>query len=29
LHSWTVPSLGVKVDAIPGRLNYLILCLGI
>lgn len=22
LHSWTVPSLGVKVDAIPGRLNY-------
>lgn len=23
LHSWTVPSLGVKVDAVPGRLNYL------
>jgi cytochrome c oxidase subunit 2 len=23
LHSWTVPMLGVKVDAIPGRLNYL------
>ena len=23
LHSWAVPSLGVKVDAIPGRLNYL------
>ncbi len=23
LHSWTVPSLGVKVDAIPGRLNYI------
>lgn len=22
LHSWTVPSLGVKVDAVPGRLNY-------
>jgi len=22
LHSWTVPSLGVKADAIPGRLNY-------
>ena len=22
LHSWTVPSLGIKVDAIPGRLNY-------
>nr|YP_004221812.1 cytochrome c oxidase subunit II [Jenkinsia sp. CL54]BAJ54171.1 cytochrome c oxidase subunit II [Jenkinsia sp. CL54] len=21
LHSWTVPSLGVKMDAIPGRLN--------
>lgn len=25
LHSWTVPILGVKVDAIPGRLNYLTL----
>lgn len=23
LHSWTVPSLGIKADAIPGRLNYL------
>jgi cytochrome c oxidase subunit 2 len=23
LHSWTVPSLGIKTDAIPGRLNYL------
>lgn len=23
LHSWTVPSLGVKVDAAPGRLNQL------
>lgn len=23
LHSWTVPILGVKVDAIPGRLNQL------
>lgn len=23
LHSWTVPSLGLKVDSIPGRLNYL------
>ena len=23
LHSWTVPSLGVKVDATPGRLNQL------
>ena len=21
LHSWTVPSLGVKADAVPGRLN--------
>ena len=21
LHSWTVPSLGVKMDAVPGRLN--------
>jgi cytochrome c oxidase subunit 2 len=21
LHSWAVPSLGVKVDAMPGRLN--------
>nr|AFI23489.1 cytochrome c oxidase subunit II [Peloridium hammoniorum] len=21
LHSWTIPSLGIKVDAIPGRLN--------
>lgn len=25
IHSWTVPILGVKVDAIPGRLNQLIL----
>lgn len=23
LHSWTIPSLGIKTDAIPGRLNYL------
>nr|YP_009695221.1 cytochrome c oxidase subunit II [Triops granarius]AXU40947.1 cytochrome c oxidase subunit II [Triops granarius] len=23
LHSWTIPSLGIKVDAIPGRLNQL------
>lgn len=23
LHSWTVPALGIKVDSIPGRLNYL------
>ena len=28
LHSWTIPSLGIKVDAIPGRLNQLrIYCL--
>jgi len=23
IHSWTVPSLGIKTDAIPGRLNYI------
>ena len=23
IHSWTVPTLGIKADAIPGRLNYL------
>ena len=23
LHSWTVPRLGVKADAIPGRLNQI------
>jgi len=23
LHSWAVPTLGIKADAIPGRLNYL------
>ena len=23
IHSWAVPSLGVKVDAVPGRLNQL------
>lgn len=23
IHAWTVPTLGVKTDAIPGRLNYL------
>merc|ERR1712212_254517 len=23
LHSWTVPSFGLKVDAVPGRLNQL------
>lgn len=25
IHSWTIPSLGVKVDAIPGRLNQCLL----
>ena len=25
LHSWAVPSLGVKCDAIPGRLNQVAL----
>lgn len=24
IHAWTVPSLGVKADAVPGRLNQLI-----
>nr|BBM35073.1 cytochrome c oxidase subunit II [Paraliparis sp. NSMT P92399] len=24
LHSWTVPSLGIKMDAVPGRLNQMI-----
>lgn len=23
LHSWTVPSIGVKTDAVPGRLNQI------
>lgn len=23
IHSWTIPSLGVKIDAIPGRVNQL------
>jgi cytochrome c oxidase subunit 2 len=23
IHSWAIPSLGVKVDAIPGRLNQI------
>ena len=23
IHSWTVPALGVKADAIPGRLNQI------
>jgi cytochrome c oxidase subunit 2 len=25
IHSWTIPSLGIKVDALPGRLNQLFL----
>jgi cytochrome c oxidase subunit 2 len=25
LHSWSVPSLGIKVDAVPGRLNQVYL----
>lgn len=25
IHSWAIPSLGVKVDAIPGRLNQVII----
>jgi cytochrome c oxidase subunit 2 len=25
IHSWALPSLGVKVDALPGRLNQLFL----
>lgn len=25
IHSWTIPSLGVKADAIPGRLNQILL----
>jgi len=27
LHSWAIPSLGVKVDACPGRLNQVFLFL--
>lgn len=29
IHSWTVPSIGVKVDAVPGRLNQLIVSLNV
>jgi cytochrome c oxidase subunit 2 len=25
IHSWTIPSLGVKTDAIPGRINQIII----
>nr|YP_010463178.1 cytochrome c oxidase subunit II [Pseudorhombus pentophthalmus]UUJ37686.1 cytochrome c oxidase subunit II [Pseudorhombus pentophthalmus] len=28
LHSWTVPALGVKVDAVPGRLNQTTFIMG-
>ena len=23
LHAWAIPSLGLKVDAVPGRINFL------
>lgn len=26
LHSWTVPSIGLKIDACPGRLNSIFVC---
>ncbi len=26
IHSWAVPSLGVKIDAVPGRLNQVRSC---
>jgi cytochrome c oxidase subunit 2 len=26
IHSWSLPSVGVKVDAVPGRLNQIFLC---
>lgn len=29
IHSWAVPALGVKVDAIPGRLNEAFLLAGV
>lgn len=25
IHSWTIPSLGVKVDAVPGRINQILI----
>lgn len=28
IHSWTLPELGLKVDAIPGRLNQVGVCPG-
>lgn len=27
IHSWTIPSLGVKSDSVPGRLNHIIFCI--
>lgn len=27
IHSWTIPSLGVKIDCIPGRINQSCICL--
>ncbi len=27
LHSWAIPSLGIKIDACPGRLNQVSLCI--
>nr|YP_010154740.1 cytochrome c oxidase subunit II [Thyreus decorus]QQX27975.1 cytochrome c oxidase subunit 2 [Thyreus decorus] len=27
IHSWSIPCLGIKIDAIPGRLNQTIMCL--
>lgn len=27
LHSWAVPSLGIKIDACPGRINQISLCI--
>ncbi len=28
LHSWAIPSLGIKIDAVPGRLNQVLgLCM--
>ena len=29
LHAWTVPALGIKVDAVPGRLNQLLISINI
>jgi len=26
LHSWAVPAFGIKVDAVPGRLNEILTC---